>query len=408
MTKTQIPNPHNATDIKSIKVLTKTQIPHVHNATNFKPVNGRGMYTLHDLCIELAPGSKQVPLTPNVTVPAKRLVAYNAHTDGMRSFTAAGSSSSHFRRWDIFQVKGPIPSSHIYITDHPAYFASPSVFGNLYHFWRDFYIGLFGSLKLTNQLGVPDGNYLYFREYNDGIGPNWPRYIDGYNRERYSTFLYALGIRPGFTMFFNGTVNTCFRNAVFGWAPTDSGQIVDYLATKFPFDSNKCKPKQIIIIQRSHRLILNVDQLKQAAIELGYNNVEVVDFSKLTLLDQYQLTRCTRILVGINGAALQWAVFMKPGSGMLELGFAKPKFHTTYRDMNGYRRLVYDVYSASRVTPDWELIYNSFGGHKYTEKEKQDIISGKSGGISWKYADGEFEVNGFKRKLQEIISKVFK
>ncbi len=383
-------------------VLTKTQIPHRHNATDFKPVNGHGMYTLHNICIELAPGSKQVPLTPNETVPAKRFVAYNAHTYGTRSLTVAASHNSHFKKWDILQVKEPIPSSHTYITDHPAYFTSPSSFGNLHHFWVDLYVGLYGSLKITNQLGVSDGSYLYFREYNEGIG-NWFIYNRYYNRDLYKDFLFALGIRPGFGMFFNETVNTCFRNAVFGWAPTATADVVDYLATKLPFESNKCKPKQIVIIQRSKRLILNVNQLRQAAIQLGYNNTDVVDFADMTLLDQYQLTRCTRIMVGINGAALQWAVFMKPGSGLMELSFAKPNFHQHYKFMKGYRKFVYDGYDASRVIPDWHAL-----GNGYTKEQKQDIISGKTKFSTWKLADGEFEVNGFRKTLQNMTDKVFK
>ncbi len=229
-------------------VLTTTQRSHSHNATDFKPVNRHGMYTLHDICIELAPGSKHVSLTPDDTVPAKRLVAYNAPTDGIRSLTVAASPSSHFRKWDIFQVKEHIPTSHTYITDHPAYFTSPSVIGNLYHFWGDFYVGLHGTLKVTNQLGVSDGSYLYFREYNDGMR-SWPVFKASYNKDRYKDFLYALGIRPGYCMFFNETVNTCFRNAVFGWTPTATANVVDYLATRFPFDSDKCKPNQIVIIQ---------------------------------------------------------------------------------------------------------------------------------------------------------------
>ncbi len=387
---------------KSHFPITETQIPHQHNALHFKPVNGNGMYTLHDICIELAPGSTRVPLTPDEMVPAKRLVAYNAHTDGIRNLTVAVSHNSHVKTWDILQVKAAIPSSHIYITDHPAYFIIDSPLGNLYHFWTDLYHGLYGILKLTNQLGVSDGSYLYFKGYQDGMRP-WHIFNKYFSRERFKTFMCALGIRPGFCMFFNETANTCFRNAVFGWFPTESTEVVDYLATKLPFDSDKCKTKQIVIIQRSVRLILNVDQLKQAANQLGFDNIDVVDFANITIFDQYQLIRCTQILIGINGAGLQWALFMNPGSGLMELSFAKPGFHQHYGFMKGYRHLVYDAYNASKVLPDWHTI-----GTPYTEEQKQGIINGTLNVISWKFADGEFEVNGFKQTLQSMAKKVFK
>ncbi len=152
---------------------------------------------------------------------------------------------------------------------------------------------------------------------------------------------------------------------------TGSAEIVDYLATKLPFDSDKCKTKQIVIIQRSRRLILNVNQLIQAANQLGFDNTDVFDFVNMTIFEQYQLICCTRILIGINGAALQWALFMNPGSGLMELSFAKPGFHQHYGFMKGYRKLVYDVYIASKVIPDWHTI-----GTPYTKEQKQDIING--------------------------------
>ncbi len=198
--------------------VTTQQIPHLYNAKDFKPVNGHGIYTLHDICIELTPGSKRLCLTPDDTVPAKRLVAHNAHTGGIRHLTIAASQNSHFRKWDILQVKQAIPSSHIYITDHPAYFISDSSLENLHHFLADLYNEFYGILKGTNYLGVSNGSYLYFREYNEEMHP-WDTFIRYYSRDQFKTFLYALGIRPGYRMFFNETANTCFRNAVFGWAP---------------------------------------------------------------------------------------------------------------------------------------------------------------------------------------------
>ncbi len=180
-------------------------------------------------------------LSPDDTVSAKRLVAYNTHEDGIRNLSVAIASGSHFNRWDILQVQEPIPSSHTYIKDHAAYFSSPTVVGNLFHFWRDFYTGLYGLMNKTSQLGVPDGSYLYFLQYNDGMCP-WSTFNASYKKDRYKDFLYALGIRPGYRMFFNETVNKCFKNAVFGYAPTSSAKVVSYLATKLPFDSNKCNP----------------------------------------------------------------------------------------------------------------------------------------------------------------------
>ncbi len=127
----------------------------------------------------------------------------------------------------------------------------------------------------------------------------------------------------------------------------------------------------------------------------------------MSVLDQYQLMRCTRILIGINGAGLEWTLFMNHGSGLMELNFAIPNFGLAYSWMNQYKNLMYNAYTASRVVPDWPLI-TSFFGKIFTKGQKQDIIKYRRATISWKYADGEFEVHGFKTKLQNMAQKVFK
>ena len=177
----------------------------------------------------------------------------------------------------------------------------------------------------------------------------------------------------------------------------------------FPFDPKQCKDKQIVIIQRNRRLILNVDDLKQAAFSMGYNNTIVIDLEDMTVQEQYQLIRCTRILIGINGAGLQWGMFMPPKSGLIELSFNKPKFGQTFADMRKHcRKLTYDSVKASYVAPDFEFIAKfSNGGKPFTDKEKKDMLSGKKA-MSWKYANGEFDPGTFKSQLKKLADSIFR
>ncbi len=50
----------------------------------------------------------------------------------------------------------------------------------------------------------------------------------------------------------------------------------------------------------------------------------------MELMHQYQLIRCTDILIGYTGAGLQWYAFMKPRTGMMELNFGKSNFKLTF------------------------------------------------------------------------------
>ncbi len=366
----------------------------------FKPINTNGIFTLHNVCIELKPGSENIVLTPDKMVAAKRIVMYNAHQEDIINLTVATSHDSHFKHWSIYQTKKSIPMNHTYITEQPAYFSTPSIFGNLYHFWRDLYVGLYGVLSLTNRLGASDGNYLYFSEYTiRGSIKVWSWFNKNYNKERYSDFIYALGILPGYGVFFNETANTCFRNAVFGSQLTKWQDVVKYIISKFPFDFNKCKAQQITIIQRSQRRILNVDELQKAVVELGFSNTSIVDLAEMSVLQQYQLIRCTRVLIGINGAGLQWAIFMKPKRGILELSFGKHNFKTTYHTFKQDKGFVYNSLNASNVIPD--------RFDKFSKKQQEDIMSGKKN-IAWKFSDGIFESECFKAKLKIITDEIFK
>ncbi len=134
---------------------------------DFKDVNRNGIFTFHDVCIELDPNGKQMSLNPNQRVHAKKLVVYNAAKNGKHILRTVASHSSWYRDWEVLFVKQHIPNSHTYITDYPVYFTSPVSFGNFFHFWKDFHIGLYGAMKVSRRLGIPNGNQLYVREYND-------------------------------------------------------------------------------------------------------------------------------------------------------------------------------------------------------------------------------------------------
>ena len=63
-----------------------------------------------------------------------------------------------------------------------------------------------------------------------------------------------------------------------------------------------------------------MDELEKVGIEMGYDT-RVIFMEKLTLAEQAQLIHCTRVLVGVTGAGLQWAFFMKNHSGVVEIAW---------------------------------------------------------------------------------------
>ncbi len=55
----------------------------------------------------------------------------------------------------------------------------------------------------------------------------------------------------------------------------------------------------LTLLQRKNRVILNIDKLKTKAETLGFNNTIVTVFEDLPFLEQMQIIRCTRVLLGV-------------------------------------------------------------------------------------------------------------
>ncbi len=376
-----------------------------NNANVFKPYNEEDVYTLSNICIETDPSGRKVSLDPDTNISRKILVAYNRPKSGWTKLKAATAGHAKICYsdwpWDILETNKSIPITHTYITEYPAYFTTPSFISNLAHFWSDFLVGMYGVLNATNMLGVTDGSQLYMKGWEWRYG-TWGWFNSTARKERYKDLIYPLGVRKDYYIYHNETPNTCYKSALFGWKPVPSKYLVDYLNTKLPFDSAKCKVNQITLIQRTIRKIINIKQLKQVAIKLGFTNISIVYFERLTVLGQYQLVRCTDILIGINGAALQWALFMKPKSGLVELYYSN--FKVFYNKYHGHNGLVYRKLIAEKQIKNWDtykLLRHRGHGGELSKSQKQKIkFLGKD-------CDGIFNSKKFKTQLAGLAHVIF-
>jgi len=77
----------------------------------------------------------------------------------------------------------------------------------------------------------------------------------------------------------------------------------------------------MVIIRQKIRRILNIDALEKAAKAVGFKRVQVVQFANMPLKDQMTLAANCRVMVGVHGAGQQWAIFMPPGSTLIEISW---------------------------------------------------------------------------------------
>ena len=77
--------------------------------------------------------------------------------------------------------------------------------------------------------------------------------------------------------------------------------------------SNQCAQKSsekssytIHVINRTQRKILNLDDIVARLRKLGFTNTRSLTYEEYTVEDQIRLMACTDLLIGVQGAAMQW------------------------------------------------------------------------------------------------------
>ena len=83
-------------------------------------------------------------------------------------------------------------------------------------------------------------------------------------------------------------------------------------------------------------MLLNVDEIRQAFIGHGYDNVAVLSLERYSMPQQLQVIKCTRILVGVQGAGLTWALFLPTAATVIEITFLN--WHARFQPRINYYR----------------------------------------------------------------------
>ena len=90
-----------------------------------------------------------------------------------------------------------------------------------------------------------------------------------------------------------------------------------------------------------------------AVKSVGFPNGRVVCFEELSVLEQMEAAATSVVMIGVHGAGLQWAMFMKEGSYLVEIAWPKKfwKFH--YSKMSATFKIRSSQVEASSVHLNW-------------------------------------------------------
>ena len=232
------------------------------------------------------------------------------------------------------KMRSELPQDHVIISNQTAYFLGrtghPHEPYNFFHFTKQIFFPLYWLIKSTNQLQEGAQNIVFYQ------GPlaicEQNKRVIYYNLDGYQHFRDILYVKNNLEL--SAYVDrpdpdkVCYENAVFSKLHflDKAREAIDYFKSSLDVRDDVCQAKTLTIINRSlYRQILNAEDMKKIAEDLGYN-AKIVQMEKLTLKEQAQLIHCTDVLVGVAGAGLQWAYFMKNHSSVFEIAWPQKEW----------------------------------------------------------------------------------
>lgn len=81
----------------------------------FIPIHDKGIYSLHNVCIELNYSAPEMWVTPNHSQTARVIVVYNSKENSSGDLEVERTISANFQSWPLTSRTTGIPHGHTYI-----------------------------------------------------------------------------------------------------------------------------------------------------------------------------------------------------------------------------------------------------------------------------------------------------
>lgn len=384
------------------------------NNFKFNPVQGDGVFTFHNVCIEdlEQPYLSLFPLATR-KLPynvSKQIIIYGSRINIVYGHFLVRASQNIIPQrasWNITFTKKLLNPEKYKISERYALFEIPTCPGNLYHFWEDEFLPLYALLNATNLLESPVSNQLIYRYPWD-----FPEEKGCYDINRYGKMLQMLNIHESHDWFGNVPSGICFKTAVFGLSFSnkfDARSAISHVIAHSGLNKSNCVPNQVTLIRRSTRRIMNIHVVRDLFIQSGFKNVNIIDFSELNIKHQIQTAACSKILVGVQGAGLQWSAFMDPGSLLIEVAWPRFYWNFYFKDVAQRYGLRYLGLEAVNAQPNWQNYVNALKyGQMLTQDEKSLLMESHPKSESqdniWKFADVMIDVESFVGNLTDALN----
>jgi len=221
-----------------------------------------------------------------------KVIVYNSfYRDGLQRLHVYGSANSAWNNWDIHFRRGHIPLSHTF-HNNTAFFVAQTCPANLHHFWIDEFVPLYSVVSRVNRLYRGASNQVLYRLPTDQAGTD---IVGCYNKTVYEDILRTLFINPLHDVFYRAPVNECYSSAVFGThaVVSDPRAIIRHVTTnllgKETVNRIASSKFYVTFVQRRYRRIINVRELLQTALNIGFRQVRIIYFERHSVKEQVSL-----------------------------------------------------------------------------------------------------------------------
>lgn len=311
-----------------------------------------GVYVFANVCIEALDSPKLQNTNRELFNETKKIVIYGQQnqSNGIVNVGVAGSLNSLWNHWQLHFNNKTLPKEFPYHSD-TAFFVQPTCPGNFHHFFEDEFLALYSAVSLSNRLHPGSNNQIIYRT------PQVER--NGCtDRSTYEVFLQTLYIKKVHDVFYNLPDNACFRDAIFGCKPllARHRDVVDHVLRFYEFpvlDIRNTSGLFVTILSRSVRRIVNIEELASFAREVGFQNVRIVDFGRISVHEQLRIMSTTKVFVGVQGAGLQWSIFMPERSFLIELAWPQKHWIFYYHKFVSRFGVVWKGVGVDDVRLNW-------------------------------------------------------
>ena len=205
---------------------------------------------------------------------------------------------------------------------------------------------------------------------------------------------------------------TCYATGVFGGLQLyDFRDITTFILDSFGFSKAYDEDSFVTIVQRNYRLILNLEDLFSTVNLAGFPNIRIVHFENVSSVkEQVYIAATSSVMIGVHGAGLQWSMFMKPGSHLVEIAWPQKQWNFYYSKSMGSYGIETSGIVASHVQVNWTSYSRHLRkGVPLSESEKAAKLENPvidTGDNLYKYADVEVPLDDVSIVLARIMEKL--